>query len=88
MIGPITTQESNFPVRAMYYPNCHLVFVRWCFFFFPRAVNCLFSCVCVVVGIWTVLEWEWRLGMLDKPGVFGSLINRARGLDFFSTTPE
>ena len=41
-----------------------------------------------MVGIWIVLEWEGRLGVLDKPGVFGSLIDRARGMDFFSTTLE
>ena len=87
MIGPRITQESNFLVIAAYYPNCHLgCFVV--FDFLPRAVNCLLSCLYAVVGLWTVLEWERRLGMLDKPGVFGNHIDRARGLAFFSTTPE
>ena len=56
---------------------------------FPvQAVNCLFCCMYAVVGLQTVLEWGWGLDLLDKPGVFGSHTDRARGLAFFSTTPE
>ena len=67
MIGPRTTQGSDFLVQA---------------------VNCLFCCMYAVVGLRTELEWGWELGLLDKLGVFGSHIDRARGLVFFSITPE
>jgi len=30
----------------------------------------------------------WGLEFLEKPGVFGNHTDRARGLAFFSTTPE
>ena len=56
--------------------------------FLVQTINHLFCCMYVVVGLWTVLEWERGLGLLDKPGVFGSHKDRLKGLDFFSTTPE
>ena len=33
-------------------------------------------------------EQGWGIGLLDKPSVFGNHTDIARGLDFFSTTPE
>ena len=41
-----------------------------------------------MVGIWTMLGENMGLGLLDKLGVFGNHTDRARGMDFFSTTPE
>ena len=41
-----------------------------------------------VVGLWTVLEWDEGLVCLINLGVFWSHTDRARGLAFFSTTPE
>ena len=46
MIGPRTTQESNFPVRAAYYPNCHLG-CSVVFNFLPQSCELLvLLCVC------------------------------------------
>ena len=53
-----------------------------------QAVNSLFGYMYAVVGLRTVLEWGWGLGLLEKPGVFGNETDRARGLSFFSTIPE
>ena len=51
-------------------------------------MNRLFVCVYAVVGLQTVLEWDEGLVFLINLGVFGSHIDRARGLDFFSTILE
>ena len=45
-IGPRTTQESNFPVKVAYYPNCHLGFFV-VFDFLPQSCELLvLLCVC------------------------------------------
>ena len=82
-LGPRTTLGSPCLAWAVYHHfGCSNVsfsspemWINWFFY------------VCEVVGLWTVLEWEWRLGVLDKPSVFGSLIDRARGLPLFNTPP-
>ena len=56
--------------------------------FLAQAVNRLCDCVYALVGLRTVLGAGMGLGLLDKLGVFGNHTDRARELDFFSTTPE
>ena len=48
----------------------------------------LIDCMHAMVGFELCWEQGWGLGLLDKPGVFGNHTNRARDLDFFSTTLE
>ena len=81
--------KNNSEIALLSLSCVHHFWLPSCFpFSFTELWIAWFCCVYVVVGIWNVWEWEWRLGMLDKLGVFGSLIDRTRGLDFFSTTPE
>ena len=50
-------------------------------------IACLTACMqWLVFGL--CRKQGWGIGLLDKLGVFGKHTNRARGLDFFSTTPK
>ena len=46
MIGMRMTQESNFPVRATYYPNCHLG-CSVVFDFLPQSCELLVFAMCM-----------------------------------------
>ena len=56
--------------------------------FLAQAVNRLCDCVYAVVGLRTMLGVGMGAWFLDKLGVFGNHTDRARGIAFFSTTPE
>ena len=53
-------------------------------------LSCNSRLIACVQWLVSGLCWEqgWGLGLLDKPGVFGNYIDRARELAFFSTTTE
>ena len=78
----------EFPNQSYVLTKLSPRFCSMVFSFLPQSSELLDFSVYVVVGIWTILEWEWRIGLLDKIGVFGCLIYRARGMDFFSTPPK
>ena len=71
-IGPRTTQESNFPVRAAYYLNCHFGCLV-VFDFLPRSCELLvWLCVCSgwsldYVGVGMQAWYAWKTWCVWEP---------------------